>query len=63
MKRLLEELKFQIDMLEQGTIDETDFISVMTEIHEHYNYSYFENDGKPKYSRYGIEMVEWFKKS
>ena len=53
---LLEEVKFQIDMLEQGGIDKDDFILAITEIYEHY-----QNHGN--YSKYGINMLDWYKKS
>tara|TARA_R110002060_G_scaffold77685_1_gene89468 strand:+ start:485 stop:673 length:189 start_codon:yes stop_codon:yes gene_type:complete len=62
MKRLLEELKFQIDMLEQDTIDKDDFVNAITEIREHYNQLQY-TLLNPEYSKHGIEMVEWFKKS
>ena len=58
MKYLLKELQFQLDMLEQDTIDKDDFVNAITEIREHY---YFYPNHK--YSKYGVDMVEWFKKS
>lgn len=53
---LLEELKFQIDMFEQGGIDKDDFILAITEIYEHYK------TGKD-YSKYGMNMLDWYKRS
>ena len=53
---LLEELKFQINMLEQEGIDKDDFILAITEIYEHYK---TEKD----YSKYGINMLDWYKRS
>ena len=36
MKQLLKELQFQIDMLDENTIDKDDFVNAITEIVEHY---------------------------
>ena len=54
---LLEEVKFQIDMLEQGGIDKDDFVLAITEIYEHYK------TGKDYYSKYGMDMIDWFERS
>ena len=54
---LLEEVKFQIDMLEQGGIDKDDFVLAITEIYEHYK------SGKDYYSRLGIDMIDWYERS
>ena len=36
MKQLLKELQFQIDMLDENTIDNDDFVNAITEIKNHY---------------------------
>ena len=64
MKKLLEELAFQMKMFENDMIDEQDFMTALQEIHEHYHYSYFEYDGKPpRYIKTYNEALKWFKKS
>ena len=57
MKKLLEELEFQLEMFGNDMIDEQEFITALWEIHMHYK------DNSPKYTKTYNEALKWFKKS
>jgi len=65
MKKLLEELAFQMKMFENDMIDEQDFMTALQEIHEHYSgqLTYPMNFLVPKYTKTYNEALKWFKKS
>ena len=65
MKKLLEELAFQVKMFENEMIDKDDFVQAINEIHEHYHdQMIYSKIGKPpRYTKTYSGALKWFKKS